>query len=458
MRSVAAIIAIVMAVPAWAAGELRAGAAAVIINPQPGTPLAGYYNPRAADGVHDDLHAKALVLEKDGVRAALVACDLLTLPRSVVEESRRLIESDTGIPGGNVMVSATHSHTGPIVPMGSSRDPSEGGAMVKASQYAQSLPQLIARCVGEASARLTPVRLYAGHGREEHVSFNRRYFMKDGTVGWNPGKLNPRIDRSAGPIDPDVPVLYFESLEGKPVATYVNFAMHLDTVGGTQLSADYPATIAHLLGCVRGPDMVTIFTTGTCGDINHVDVSTKDPQHGPTEAARIGTILAGEVIKTYARMEPIEPGTLRVKSTMVTLALPEISNEDVEQARKTAVKFGKDAPAFLERVNAYKVLDVAARQGKPLEVEVQVIALGGDLAWVSMPGEVFVELGLAVKKASPFKHMIIAELANGSIGYIPTRRAYAEGNYEPVSARCAAGSGETLAETATKLLRELHER
>ena len=74
-----------------------------------------------------------------------------------------------------------------------------------------------------------------------------------------------------------------------------------------------------------------------------------------------------------------------------------------------------------------------------------------------MPGEIFVELGQAVKRSSPFKHTIIAELANGSIGYIPTRRAYAEGNYEPVSARCAAGSGETLAETAVRLLRELRQ-
>ncbi|MBI4604408.1 MAG: hypothetical protein HY721_20805, partial [Planctomycetes bacterium] len=113
-------------------------------------------------------------------------------------------------------------------------------------------------------------------------------------------------------------------------------------------------------------------------------------------------------------------------------------------------------PAFLEVVEAYKVLDVAGREGKPLEAEVQVIALGRDIAWVGLPGEVFVELGLAVKHGSPFRRTIIAELANGSIGYIPTRRAHAEGNYEPVSARCAPGSGERLAETALRLLREAY--
>ena len=93
-----------------------------------------------------------------------------------------------------------------------------------------------------------------------------------------------------------------------------------------------------------------------------------------------------------------------------------------------------------------------ARNGKPWEVEVQVIALGNEVAWVSLPGEIFVELGLAIKQASPFRYTMIAELANGSIGYIPDRPAYAQGNYEVVSARCAEGSGEMLVKAAVRLL------
>ena len=111
---------------------------------------------------------------------------------------------------------------------------------------------------------------------------------------------------------------------------------------------------------------------------------------------------------------------------------------------------------FMEMVQAFKVLDVAERNGKPHEVEVQVIALGKDVAWVSLPGEVFTELGLAIKQDSPFATTIIAELANGLLGYIPSRRAYAQGNYEVVSARCGPGSGELLVDAAVKLLNELH--
>jgi hypothetical protein len=121
------------------------------------------------------------------------------------------------------------------------------------------------------------------------------------------------------------------------------------------------------------------------------------------------------------------------------------------------VKFGKDRPSFLERVNAYKVLDVHARGGKPLEAEVQVIALGPDLAFVALPGEIFTELGLHVKQNSPFRHTILAELANGSVGYVPTKRAFTGGNYEPTSARCAPGSGEMIADAAVRLLKKVHD-
>ena len=98
---------------------------------------------------------------------------------------------------------------------------------------------------------------------------------------------------------------------------------------------------------------------------------------------------------------------------------------------------------------------MAAREGRPHEVEVQVITLGNEVAWIALPGEIFVELGLAIKQSSPFRHTFITELANGSIGYIPNQPAYLEGNYEVISARCAAGSGELLVDSAVRQLRML---
>lgn len=441
------------------AAELRVGAAVEVITPAMGAPLAGYFEDRPASGVNDDLNARAIVIERDGVKAAMVVCDLLTLPRDVVLEARKLIAEKPGIPGDRVMISATHTHTGPIVLGKTGEDPLKGDTTSAIVDFRKTLPEKIAKAVRKADAKLAPARASAAVGREEHVSFNRRYFMKDGKVGWNPMKLSPKVDRPAGPIDPDVPVVYFESADDarRPLATHVNFAMHLDTVAGERISADYPATIAALLGKVKGPDMVTIFATGACGDINHLDNKSKDKQRGPEEAARIGTILAGETIKTYARLKPVEDGPLRAKSTPVSVPLFEPAPGDFEKARDIVLNPAKARKTFLGPVWAYKILDVAARQGKPLDVEVQVIALGKDLAWVSVPGEYFAELGLDIKKRSPFKQTIVVELANGSIGYIPTKRAFEEGNYEPTCARCAPGGGELLADAAVNLLKELHD-
>jgi hypothetical protein len=395
------------------------------------------------------------VIEQDGAKAAVVVCDLISLHRRLVEETRALITGTTGVKGEHVMISATHTHTGPVLREGSARSASLGAEKQIAVEYTRGLPAKLAEAVRQAELDLAPSRLMAGIGREERMSHNRRYFMRNGSVGWNPGKLNTNIVKPAGPIDPDVGVLYFETPDRRPQATYVNFAMHPDTVGGLQYSADYVYTLSRVMSDFKGSNMVTIFANGACGNINHVDVNWRDPQKGHGEAARLGAILAGAVCRTFPGLEVVRTAPPQVARQIVRLPLAEVSPEQVEKAR--AVVTQPKAP-FLERVAAFKTLDVLGREGKPHEVEVQVIALGHDVAWVSLPGEVFVEIGLAIKKGSPFRYTMIAELANGSIGYIPDREAYPQGNYEVVSARCAQGSGELLADAAIRLLKELYSR
>src|SRR5688572_9379664 len=227
---------------------LRAGAAAVKITPPTGAPLAGYYYNRAAEGVHDDLYAKALVLEQEGTKVAFVVSDLISLSRPIVEQARKLVAESAGVPGENVMISATHSHTGPVLRGGSMRTAAQGGEEDIAVRYAEELPKLIAESVKLAAERVTNATLSAAFEHEDRLSFNRRFFMRNGTVAWNPGKANTNIVRAAGPIDPDVGVLLVQTPDAKAaIATYVNFAMHPDTVGGLQISADYPYTLARLL-------------------------------------------------------------------------------------------------------------------------------------------------------------------------------------------------------------------
>jgi Neutral/alkaline non-lysosomal ceramidase, N-terminal len=447
------------ALPAVAA-PLTAGAALTDVTPPKGCPMAGYYSFRGAEGTHDPLFAKALVIEKDGTRIALVSLDLITTTRGLVEETRKRIEQQTGIPGRNVMISATHSHTGPVLWDGTPRADFVAGDSAKiAKEYVAELPGKIADAVKKADETRKPARISFDTGKEEGLAFNRRFHMTDGTVGWNPGKKNPKVVQPAGPTDPSVPVVFVETDEKqpKPLAAYVNFAMHLDTVGGLYYSADYPATLSKALAAVKGDDFVTMFTTGCCGDINHINVESDKPQKGHGEATRIGTRLAAEVLRTFESLKPAADGPIRVSSEIVEFALPVVAGEDAIAAKRVLTDLegkAKPAPKFLDQVQAFKVLDVSERLGKPLQVEVQVISLGDDLAWVSLPGEIFVELGLQIKRGSPFKQTVIAELANGSVGYVPNRAAYGQGNYEVVSARCAEGSGEKLVDSAIKQLRE----
>lgn len=438
-----------------ATGEgLKIGTAAVNINAPIGTPMAGYYRERACTGVADDLFAKAVVLDDGSTKAALVVCDLISLPRSTVLEARRLVAESTGIPGTNVMLSATHSHTGPVLARDSALDDVTGAHNTLCRDYIRRLPQLIAESVQQAHTRRSAASVSTAKQQEAELAFNRRFWMKDGSVGWNPGKSNPKIMRPAGPIDPDVCVTYFESPQRKPLLTLVNFSMHPDTTGGTLLSADYPGALSRRVAEYKGHDMLTIFANGACGNINHVNVNWASAQTSTNEANRLGTILAGSVFKAYMKLQPVAGNRLHVRSQILELPLFPAAEADLIHARE--VQGRGEMAAFMERVEAYKHLDVESRKGKPFEVEVQVITLGRHLAWVSMPGEFFVEPGLNIKAASPFPFTQIVELANGSIGYIPNRSAYAEGDYEVLSARCASGSAEMLTTAAITLLEQIY--
>src|SRR5207248_8582501 len=132
-----------------------------------------------------------------------------------------------------------------------------------AKDYVKELPGKIAEAVKKADAARKPARVSFAVGKEEGLAFNRRYHMDDGSVGWNPGKKNPKVVRPAGPTDPSVPVVYVETTDGKPIAVYVNFAMHLDTVGGLYYSADYVHALSQALAAVKGDGCVTLFSIGT---------------------------------------------------------------------------------------------------------------------------------------------------------------------------------------------------
>jgi hypothetical protein len=442
------------------AAELQAGIAVVDITPPAGYRMSGYFYERLNTGTHDPLQAKALVLRQGEEQAALVFCDLIGISRDVSGRARALAAKKTGIPVEHILIAATHSHTGPLY-MGALRNYFHEQAVAARGEdphekidYPSALVEKLAEAIARAKESARPVNLRAGMARQEGLSFNRRFHMKNGSVQFNPGKLNPNIVRPAGPIDPDVGLLRFLSGD-KDLALLTVFALHLDTVGGTEYSADFPFYLDRNLRTALGSDGVSLFGTGTCGDINHIDVSTKAPQTGQPEAARIGKTLAETVQAALPKLRDARSPRLAVRQAVVNAPLQKYDTEAIAQAKKDLPKIGKRELPFLREVEAYKIVSLQLLPGESLPMEVQVFRLSDEAAVVGLPGEIFVELGMAIKKASPFPVTLVIELCNDAPGYVPTVKAFKEGSYETVNSRVRPGGGEKLVDAATRLFKEL---
>lgn len=436
--------------------RLLAGAYEIDITPPVGIDLAGYFNVRKADNILDNLYAKSTVLKVDDTEVAITSCDLCVIPRELVLRIRELASGWSEIPKDNIMVSATHTHTGPVT----------AGLLAGEvdSGYVDLLTRKVATSIFMAKKNLREAIIKVGRGKEDSIVFNRRYLMKDGTVVTNPSKLNPDIVKPAGPVDPELLTVLVESTEGDPIALIVNYANHIDTIGGTGISSDYPGVMARILKRFLG-DIPVLFLNGAEGDINHIDINDPTPQGGYGEAERIGKILAGAVIKVLSKMDSIRE-RLKIKTSLLKIPLRKPSKEDIERAKRllseVAESKSKELTAFdlakgsieIERVYAKEILLLSQLDRDLEELELQSISLG-DLALVGIPGEPFVEIGLAIKEKSPFRYTGIVSLANGYSGYIPTEKAFDEGGYEARLARSSKlykGAGEEIVKEVINLL------
>ena len=440
------------------AGEFRAGIATVEITPPTGYRMSGYFSERFNTGTNDPLLAKAVVFEQGSRAASLVFCDIIGISLDVSDRARKQASQATGIPVSHIAIAATHSHTGPSY-FGALREHFHRKAVVKYGSdpheridYSAELVGKLVAVIKQARKAAQPIRLSAGYARENRLSFNRRFHMNNGTVRFNPGQLNPNITHPAGPIDSEVGIVRLTSSDGsRLLGALVSFALHLDTVGGTKYSADYPRFLQDSLRKSQGPEFVSLFGTGTCGDINHVDVKTR----GRRSTKKIGTMLAQTVEDQLPKLQPVKDTSLAVRSAKVNARLQTYADEEVAEALRKMEHVASRQVPFLERVEAYKISALQLRKGNTIPVEVQAFRLSGDVAVVTLPGEVFVELGMAIKEESPFETTLVIELTNDAPGYIPTNKAFAEGSYETVNSRVTPGSGEEMVKTAARLLKEL---
>jgi len=439
--------------------SIEAGAAEIDITPPIGLRMAGYFDERFATGVHDPLQAKALIFRQGHTEIAMVFCDLVGISLNVTTNARARASQKTGIPIANIMICATHSHTGPLFD-DVREDYFHNAAVAKFGKdphepihYPTLLTEKLVAVIGEAHSKLRSAQLEVGIATQENLTFNRRYWMKNGKVAFNPGQLNTNIVRAAGPTDTDVGILFAREPEAKhPFAGLTVFAMHSDTAGGCEYSADYPYYLQQMLRSAYSEDFICAFGAGTCGDLNHINVNKKEPVKGFDVAERLGTTL-GATVKN-ARLTRIAMPSFAVRSTTLQISLQVPTHEELTDARSKADKIGDPDTPFMTKVLLVKNLDLAQR-GPACPMEVQVVRLDSDTAFVFLPCEIFVELGLAIKQASPFKRTIVISISNDRPSYVPTTKAFTEGSYEVTNARVKPGAGEMLVDAAVKLLKEL---
>ena len=422
---------------------MKAGAGTQVITPPVGTSLAGYFHDRVSTGVHDDLLAKALVLDNGRKKVAIVVCDLLWIQGEQVRRVRELALKAAGIPPENIMVSCTHTHTGPETRV---KRP-----MVPINEaYIERLPQLIADSIIRAEANLQPAVLRLGEEYEDRISFNRRFLMKDGSVAFNPGKMNPDIIGPVGPTDPQLNVLRVDHEDGSPMAIIANFSMHPDVMTGCEISADFPGESSRIVSSLYESKPMVMYMQGACGNLNQLDVSNSVNQNGPKEVTRLSRVLAGKTLAASELSQPMGCEDLGSISRKLPIKYHPLT-EELKAKAKAAGGRGDFEKAQAELIASYEL------DGKSAAVEVQAIRIG-DTAVVGIPGEYFVEYGLSIKEWSPFDQTFISELANAAFGYIPTLDAFYPGTYETMpilSATLEPSAGVQMANEAGKLLREL---
>jgi hypothetical protein len=446
----------------------QAGTSVTVVSPPLGHPIAGLFHRREATTIRDDLVARTLVLADGAIQVAIVVCDLISLKASFVHKVRMLVHDSCGIPPQNVFVSCTHTHSGPVT------SPSRGE--FPDPDYLEWLAVRIADGIRVAQTRLEPARIAHGVAQVDGVCFNRRYRMRDGTVVFNPGPHNPDVVEPTGPIDPEVVALLVESVDGAPLALWSCLSTHYaGTDDELAISADYYGDYARAVSRCLGEQCVGLHANGTSGNINTIDPSEALGVSGNAKARLVGLAVAAAAIQavmTQARQsEGVALETISVpfiaKRWPVTLDDIQMARDLLAQPDRTeplaagswSYLKGQPIPAYQIAPYAQGLLEIA-EMPETRETEIQLVRIG-DFLIVGLPGEIFVEFGLAIKASSSFRSTAVVGLANDILGYIPTESAFDEGGYETwrsAGSWTARGTGETMTQLVCECLKTMEPR
>jgi hypothetical protein len=405
MRAAILLVALALPATASAAEELKAGVARVEITPSTFMPMYGYSNRKCgpANGTHDPLFAKVLVLEAGGSRMAVVTADVGSL---VSDNLRRDVAAKLNIPV--LLLSASHTHSAPaFLPFGSAPASSD-----EARSYLAELERKIFGAIEKASQSMFTARLGVGKGSLQ-LGYNRLLLREDGRAR----AVFDNLERIPyGPVDPEIVLLRVEDAEGRAKALLVHYAVHAVVLGPTscKYSADYPGVLQSAVEKELDGTQV-MFVQGGAGDINPLFQGRSGREADDFAVMeKMGQLLSAEVLRAYKTVKPLQPvvDPIKVKSEIMTFA----------------DRWEKD---------------------KTLEVGIMTILIGREIAIATVPGEPLHKLQRMWKEQAdvPYPLFYGYTLSAGGTwaGYIPDLRSAAYGGYgADASTRIEVGAGEKI--------------
>ena len=412
------------------------------ITPPIGAIITGPSGP-VSTGTDDPLRARAIVVQSGDRKLAIVGVDLVKIRHDLADQAIALVTQQTGITRDAVLVCPSHNHSSPLIP-------AQGDKATANKAYIDTLPGRIADSIVQANNALQPARMSIGRSLVYEGHINRRVISKTDGLAlnvWlkkqNDIKEVPQVLGTEGPIDPELWVARFDTLDGKMLGTLVNFTCHPclhDRIKTHNWSADFPGVIAEHIAQIYGKQAISVFTQGSSGNIQPPVSFTPDWRARATvfanaavEAATNAVAIKGPVAVDYARRDVDVPRC------------------DPAAQRDGAITRLGWRPDMFEGAK-----HTAAAMPRTLNVPVSAARIG-PLAIATNPGELFVEWGLAIKKRSPFPHTFISELTDDWIGYEPTAQAFEHEGYETLAGvDFVSRQGiEMLVDTSVELLQKL---
>jgi len=396
-----------------------------------------------ATQVHDELHARCLVLDDGITRLALVICDLRMIHRDLIDRAKGLAAAELGWSADHMLVAATHTHAAP------------GLVNIQHNEidrwYADFVVMRIADAIRRAASQLAPARIGWGSiSKPEHL-FNRRWKVAQNAAPANPfGETNDtvvtnpaasqKVLETAGTVDPELSILSVQHADGRPLAVLANYGLHY--VGGYSpgsISADYFAVFADRVGQLLGDkthdaSFVGMMFNGASGDVNNVDHRQPSERNQPwlkmQSVADDLAQAAAQICRTISYQDDV---SLAVATSELELAV----RRPDEMRLRWAHGVIRDIKNHdkLTRPQVYAEEAIALAEGpERVSIPLQAIRIG-ELGIAAAPCEVFAETGLEIKERSPLKPTILIELANGYNGYLPTPQQHTWGGYETWPAR-----------------------